>query len=129
MRGCAGSPLGSGVRGWTIRRGDLGRSRSGGRRSAVRARSALTTDLDGLYAAQRLSMVRLALLLVGDRDVAEAIVQRAFLGLLRRTDRRRVDRGVVVAELRTRVVMGCRAVRRRRRPDMRQHVLGHDTYG
>jgi hypothetical protein len=95
----------------------------------VRARSTLTTDLDGLYAAQRLSMVRLALLLVGDRDVAEAIVQRAFLGLLRRTDRRRVDRGVVVAELRTRVVMGCRAVRRRRRPDMRQHALGHDTYG
>ena len=34
----------------------------------MRARSALTTDLDGLYAAQRLSMVRLALLLLGDRS-------------------------------------------------------------
>ena len=95
----------------------------------MRARSALTTDLDGLYAAQRLSMVRLALLLVGDRDVAEAVVQRAFLGLLRRPDRRRLDPGVVVAELRTRVVLGCRAVRRRRRPGLRPQVRGRDTYG
>ncbi len=94
----------------------------------MRARSALTTDLDGLYAAQRLSMVRLALLLLDDRDVAEAVVQRAFLGLLRRTDRRRLDPGVVVADLRTRVVMGCRAVRRRRRPDLRPQAPGRDTY-
>jgi len=95
----------------------------------VRARSALTTDLGGLYAAQRLSMVRLALLLLGDRDVAEAVVQRAFLGLLRRTDRRRLDPGVVVAELRARVVMGCRVVRRRRRRDLRPQAPGRDTYG
>ena len=95
----------------------------------MRARSALTTDIDGLYAAQRLSMVRLALLLLGDSDVAEAVVQRAFLGLLRRTDRRRLDPGVVIADLRTRVVMGCRAVRRRRRPDMRPPAPGRDTYG
>ena len=94
----------------------------------MRARSALTTDLDGLYAAQRLSMVRLALLLLGDRAVAEAVVQRAFLGLLRRTDRRRLDPGVVVAELRTRVVMGCRAVHRRTRPDLRPKTPEQDTY-
>jgi DNA-directed RNA polymerase specialized sigma24 family protein len=75
----------------------------------------VTTDLDGLYAAQRLSMVRLAVLLVGDRVVAETVVQGAFLAMVRRTDRRG-DPGAVVAELRTRVVDGCRAVLRRRPP-------------
>jgi DNA-directed RNA polymerase specialized sigma24 family protein len=74
----------------------------------------VTTDLDGLYAAQRLSMVRLALLLVGDRDLAEMVVQGAFLVMVRRSDRRG-DPGALVAELRTRVVGGCRAVRRGRR--------------
>ena len=75
------------------------------------ARSAATTDLDGLYAAQRLSMVRLAFLLLGDRALAEAVVQRAFATLLRRHDRRR-DSGAVVADLRSLVVLECRAVER-----------------
>ncbi|HEU4332736.1 MAG TPA: hypothetical protein VFR40_16610 [Lapillicoccus sp.] len=74
----------------------------------------MTTDLDSLYAAQRLGMVRLALLLVGDRDLAETVVQGAFLAMVRRSDRRG-DPGAVVAELRTRVVSGCRAVLRARR--------------
>ena len=80
----------------------------------MRARSAVTTDLDGLYAAQRLTMVRLALLLVGDRDLAETVVQGAFLRMVRHSDRRG-DPGTVVAELRARVVAGCRAVLRARR--------------
>jgi DNA-directed RNA polymerase specialized sigma24 family protein len=74
----------------------------------------VTTDLDGLYAAQRLTMVRLALLLVGDRDLAETVVQGAFLGMVRHSDRRG-DPGTVIAELRARVVDGCRAVLRARR--------------
>ena len=82
----------------------------------MRGRSAVSTDLDGLYAAQRLTMVRLAVLLVGDRDVAESVVQRAFLVLLRRHDRR-ADPGTAVAELRGQVVAGCRAVLRERRDD------------
>ena len=65
----------------------------------MRAWSAVPTDLDGLYAAQRLTMVRLAVLLVGDRSVAESVVQRAFVVLVRRHDRR-ADPGTVVAELR-----------------------------
>ena len=36
----------------------------------MRGRYAVSTDLDGLYAAQHLTMVRLAAMLVGDRDVA-----------------------------------------------------------
>ena len=77
----------------------------------MRARSGLTSDLDGLYAAQRLTMVRLAFLLLGDRALAEAVVQRAFLVLLRRRDRH-PDPGAVVADLRAQVVAECRAVRR-----------------
>ncbi len=80
------------------------------------ARSSVTTDLDGLYAAQRLSMVRLAFLLLGDRRVAEAVVQGAFSVLLRRHDRRRDD-GAVVADLRSLVVLQCRAARRGRPPE------------
>ena len=82
----------------------------------MRGRSAVSTDLDGLYAAQRLTMVRLAALLVGDRDVAESVVQRAFLVLVRRHDRR-ADPGTAVAELRSQVVAGCRAVLRGRRDE------------
>jgi DNA-directed RNA polymerase specialized sigma24 family protein len=94
----------------------------------VRARSALPTDLDGLYAAQRLSMVRLAYLLLGDRSVAESVVQHAFAVLVRRHDRRR-DPGAVVADLRAQVVAECRAVRRQRpRVEPVPHPL-RDTVG
>ncbi len=84
----------------------------------MRARSALTSDLDGLYAAQRLTMVRLAFLLLGERAPAEAVVQRAFLVLLRRHDRH-PDPGVLVADLRTQVVAECRTVRRGQPPIQR----------
>ena len=90
------------------------------------ARSAATTDLDGLYAAQRLSMVRLAFLLLGDRALAEAVVQRAFATLLRRHDRRR-DPGAVVADLRSRVVLECRAVERGGRREQRPAPGVRDT--
>ena len=94
----------------------------------MRARSALPTDLDGLYAAQRLSMVRLAFLLLGDRSVAESVVQRAFVVLVRRHDRRR-DPGVVVADLRAHVVAECRAVRRGRLPVEQLPGAVRDTVG
>ena len=92
------------------------------------ARPALPTDLDGLYAAQRLSMVRLAFLLLGDRFVAESVVQRAFAVLVRRHDRRR-DPGVVVADLRAHVVAECRAVRRGRLPVEQLSGAVRDTVG
>jgi len=94
----------------------------------VRARSALPTDLDGLYAAQRLSMVRLAFLLLGDRSVAESVVQHAFVVLVRRHDRHR-DPGVVVADLRAHVVAECRAVRRGRLPVEQLPGAVRDTVG
>ncbi|HEY8306833.1 MAG TPA: hypothetical protein VIG79_09135 [Lapillicoccus sp.] len=94
----------------------------------MRARSASSTDLDGLYAAQRLSMVRLALLLLGDRSVAESVVQQAFVVLVRRHDRRS-DPGMAVADLRARVVAECRAVRRGGLPVERPTGAVRDTVG
>ena len=60
------------------------------------------------YAAHRLELVRLAVLLADDRRVADAVVQAAFLRYLRRGDARR-DPGAGLADLRVLVVAGCRA--------------------
>lgn len=71
-------------------------------------------DLAQLYAAHRLSLVRLALLLVDDRASAEDVVQDAFAHLARRLHRLR-DPDAALAYLRTSVVNGSRSTLRRRR--------------
>src|SRR6478609_8151262 len=73
-------------------------------------------------------MVRLALLLLGDRSVAESVVQQAFVVLVRRHDRRG-DPGMAVADLRARVVAECRAVRRGGLPVERPPGAVRDTVG
>jgi RNA polymerase sigma-70 factor (sigma-E family) len=72
-----------------------------------------TDDAVQLYAAHRLTLVRLALLLVDDQDVAEDVVHDAFAGLLAR--RGLTDPDSTLAQLRTAVVHGSRSVLRRRR--------------
>jgi RNA polymerase sigma-70 factor (sigma-E family) len=80
-------------------------------RSSPGAAAAVTE----LYAGHALGLVRLAVLLVGDRASAEDIVQDAFLGLYRRWDRL-PDTSAPLAYVRTSVVNGCRtAIRRRSR--------------
>ena len=59
-------------------------------------------------------MIRLALLLTGDRATAEDVVQDAFLGLWRRWPGLD-DPGNAVSYLRASVVNGCRSVHRSRR--------------
>jgi RNA polymerase sigma-70 factor (sigma-E family) len=71
-------------------------------------------DVDELYRAQAVGMIRLALLLTGDRATAEDVVQDAFLGLYRRWPGL-ADPGSAVSYLRTSVVNGCRSVHRSRR--------------
>ena len=66
-----------------------------------------------LYAGHALGLVRLAVLLVGDRASAEDIVQDAFLGLYRRWDRL-PDTSAPLAYLRVSVLNGCRTALRRR---------------
>jgi RNA polymerase sigma-70 factor (sigma-E family) len=78
-------------------------------RSSPGAAAAVTE----LYADHALGLVRLAVLLVGDRASAEDIVQDAFLGLYRRWDRL-PDTSAPLAYVRASVVNGCRTALRRR---------------
>ena len=73
------------------------------------ATAAVTT----LYAEHALGLVRLAVVLTGDRGAAEDIVQDAFLGLYRRWDHL-ADTAAPLAYLRVSVVNGCRSTLRRR---------------
>lgn len=68
-----------------------------------------------LYHAQRLAMVRLAVLLVDDRATAEDVVQDAFTALYKRHGERLTDVDNALAYLRTAVVNAARSVLRRRR--------------
>jgi RNA polymerase sigma-70 factor (sigma-E family) len=67
-----------------------------------------------LYHAHRLSMVRLAILLVDDMATAEDVVQDAFAALHQRWDTLR-DVNAALGYLRLSVVNGARSVLRRRR--------------
>lgn len=70
--------------------------------------------VERLYRSHRLQMVRLALLLVDDRETAEDLAQDAFAALHRRW-RSLDNQQAAVGYLRTSVVNGSRSVLRRRR--------------
>jgi RNA polymerase sigma-70 factor (sigma-E family) len=75
--------------------------------------------VEQIYRAQRLVMVRLALLLVDDRETAQDVVQDAFLALRRRWGSLRSE-DAAVGYLRSCVMNGARSVLRRRRT-VRRH--------
>jgi RNA polymerase sigma-70 factor (sigma-E family) len=90
-------------------------------------RSAPTLDrvsaeegVERLFREHRLSMVRLAALLVDDKESAEDVVQEAFAGLHRRWSSITSD-DAALGYLRTSVVNGSRSMLRRRRT-ARQHT-------
>jgi RNA polymerase sigma factor (sigma-70 family) len=66
-----------------------------------------------LYAEHALGLIRLAVVMTGDRAAAEDVVQDAFLGLYRRWDRLS-ELTAPLAYLRVSVVNGCRSAMRRR---------------
>ncbi|MER7153990.1 RNA polymerase sigma factor [Streptomyces lydicus] len=68
-----------------------------------------------LYHAHRLTMVRLAVLLVDDRATAEDVVQDAFAALYKRHGEQLGEVDNALAYLRTAVVNAARSVLRRRR--------------
>ena len=70
-------------------------------------------SVTALYAEHALGLVRLAVVVIGDRGAAEDIVQDAFLGLYRRWDRL-PDMTAPLAYLRVSVMNGCRTALRRR---------------
>lgn len=99
-------------------------------RSAADQVGASVSDRDveqivtSLYQSHGLAMVRLALLLLGDRTTAEDVVQDAFIGLYQAIPRlQSTDKAV--AYLRTSVVNGCRSVHRGRRRALRAD--GHNA--
>jgi RNA polymerase sigma-70 factor (sigma-E family) len=70
-------------------------------------------SVTALYAEHALGLVRLAVVVTGDRAAAEDIVQDAFLGLYRRWDRV-PGMTAPLAYLRVSVLNGCRTALRRR---------------
>jgi RNA polymerase sigma-70 factor (sigma-E family) len=86
-------------------------------------------SVTALYAEHALGLVRLAVVLTGDRAAAEDIVQDAFLGLYRRWDKV-ADMAAPLAYLRVSVVNGCRtALRRRSRLTFRPPAAGDAADG
>jgi RNA polymerase sigma-70 factor (sigma-E family) len=69
-------------------------------------------DAEGIFRQYHADLVRLALLLVGDRASAEDVVQDVFTRLCARG--RELDQDSALAYIRTAVVNGCRSVLRRR---------------
>ena len=73
-------------------------------------------DITSLYQDHALGLARLALLMLGDADAAQDVVQDAFLGLHRRWDKLS-STAAAPAYLRASVLNGCRtALRKRSRP-------------
>ena len=67
-----------------------------------------------LYRAHALGLIRLAVVMLGDRAAAEDVVQEAFCGLYRRWYSLS-DTGKALSYVRSSVINGCRTVLRRRR--------------
>lgn len=72
-----------------------------------------------LFRSERPGLLRLAVLLLGDRSQAEDVVQDAFLAVHRRRDR--IDHASAAGYLRVAVVNGARTVHRRRLLTWRHH--------
>jgi len=80
--------------------------------------AAAERHVTALYQAHALSLARLALLMLGDRDAAQDVVQDAFFGLYRRWDKL-ASADAAPAYLRVSVLNGCRtALKRRSRPTL-----------
>jgi RNA polymerase sigma-70 factor (sigma-E family) len=84
-------------------------------------------DLAALYAAHRLSLARLALLLVDDMATAEDVVHDAFIALQQHQSRLR-DPAAAIGYLRTTVVNRARSVLRKRQTVRRHLSLIRDSH-
>ncbi|MFC4912241.1 SigE family RNA polymerase sigma factor [Actinomadura gamaensis] len=92
----------------------------GGRTRAATGEAA--ESVTELYREHALGLMRLAVVMVGDRATAEDVVQEAFAGLYRRWAKLR-DTDRALAYARSAVLNGCRkALRRRRRLPRGEHV-------
>ncbi|MFH8756455.1 RNA polymerase sigma factor [Streptomyces atroolivaceus] len=102
------------------------RSRPAARSGQERGQDGPRLTVTELYHAHRLSMVRLAVLLVDDQQSAEDVVQDAFVALYKRHGGRLENVDNALAYLRTSVVNTARSMLRRRRT-AREYVPPHET--
>ncbi len=91
-----------------------GAGRFGAEDSRTNRAGAAAAAVSALYAEHALGLTRLALVIVGERQAAEDIVQDAFCGLHRRWDALR-DTGNALPYVRSAVLNGCRSESRRAR--------------
>ena len=85
----------------------------GGPVGATRAGSGATGGVTALYQAHAVGLIRLAIVMLGDRAAAEDVVQDAFLGLYRHWDRLD-DPGNALTYVRSAVLNRCRNALRQR---------------
>ena len=90
-----------------------GGSPAGGRVGANDADSDATAGVTALYQAHAVGLIRLAIVMLGDRGAAEDVVQDAFLGLYRHWDRL-ADPGNALTYVRSAVLNRCRNALRQR---------------
>ena len=96
---------------------------SGATSGAADADAGATGGVTALYQAHAVGLIRLAIVMLGDRGAAEDVVQDAFLGLYRHWDRL-ADPGNALTYVRSAVLNRCRnALRQRGRRDR------HDRHG
>lgn len=95
-----------------------------GEDAAPRARQAVTA----LYQAHALGLIRLAVVMLGDRAAAEDVVQEAFCGLYRRWNQLS-DTDKALSYVRSSVINGCRSALRKRRfpPRLRWEPAGESA--
>jgi len=84
------------------------------RRGQLAPAAAADDVVTSLFRAHGVSLIRLAVLLVGDQATAEDVVQDAFLGFHQARPRLR-EADKALGYLRASVVNGCRSVQRKRR--------------
>jgi RNA polymerase sigma-70 factor (sigma-E family) len=83
-------------------------------------------QVTALYQAHALGLVRLAVIMLGDQDWAEDVVQDAFFGLYRRWAQLS-DAGNALTYVRSSVLNGCRTLHRRKARRLVPELAGPDT--
>lgn len=88
----------------------------------ARPRTGAADGVTALYAAHAIGLIRLGFVMLGDRGMAEDVVQDAFIGLYRNWDRLN-DSANALTYVRSSVINGCRAaLRTKARADRRDRV-------
>jgi len=95
--------------------------------TAKAARPPAQAGVTALYEAHAFGLIRLAIIMLGDRGAAEDVVQDAFFGLYRNWDKLS-DPANALTYVRASVLNGCRAtLRQRNRRDRRDRAAATDA--